>query len=127
MGLALPLIFLLRNFNITLVSFPIPLVILLILMCHAVTVTSEDGFSIPAGQELPTELVSKSHLNNDRVLFSLGGVTGSRYFSELCFTAASRAKFIDQIISFTSLWNFDGIDMGTHSFVVSVNRARLIR
>lgn len=46
-----------------------------------------------------------------KALFSVGGWTGSVYFSSLVATSTSRAAFAKTILNFTTTYGFDGVDL----------------
>ena len=50
-------------------------------------------------------------LDGGKVLFSLGGYTGSVYFSTSLATEESRNKFKNQVLEFNTLYGFDGVDL----------------
>lgn len=85
----------------------------------AVTETNADGFSLPEGQSVDDlkafALQAKQH--GVRPVFSIGGWSGSRYYSDLVATAASRSKFAKQIAAFMDKHGYVGVDLGARSFV----------
>ncbi|CAG8612455.1 9864_t:CDS:2, partial [Racocetra persica] len=62
-------------------------------------------------QTVLTTLVIYAHVAKVKVLLSVGGWTGSRYFSTLSSTAASRTKFINATVSMINQFNLDGVDI----------------
>jgi len=56
-------------------------------------------------------LVKSAHANNVKVLMSIGGWTGSQYFSPLAATWGGRKTFIDGAIDIIRLNGIDGIDI----------------
>ena len=68
-----------------------------------------DSFAIPgSGGTLnstdlrKSTLINTAHLNNTRAMFSVGGQTGSTYFSSICANPSARATLINNI---TNLFN----------------------
>jgi chitinase len=56
------------------------------------------------------EFVSAAHQNNATVSISVGGWTGSRFFSTAVATAQDRTAFVQTLSNFVNKYNFDGID-----------------
>ncbi|CAG8689499.1 26807_t:CDS:2, partial [Gigaspora margarita] len=56
-------------------------------------------------------LVTYAHVAKVKVLLSVGGWTGSQYFSTLASNAASRATFINATVSIINQLNLDGVDI----------------
>ncbi|KAG0052947.1 hypothetical protein BGZ83_001873 [Gryganskiella cystojenkinii] len=56
-------------------------------------------------------VVKSAHANNVKVLMSIGGWTGSQYFSPLAASKQSRKVFIDGAIDMIRQNNLDGIDI----------------
>lgn len=67
------------------------------------------NFPASQGTGLDT-IVSKAHLNNVKVLLSLGGGSNQSQYANL-LTAANRAAFITKVINLVSLYHVDGIDV----------------
>ncbi|KAL8276452.1 hypothetical protein RQP46_011154 [Phenoliferia psychrophenolica] len=83
------------------------------IMNYFVTVTTATGMEIPDGQstsDLPS-FVSLAKSHKVRPVCSVGGWTGSLYFSSLVSTAASRKSFAKDLSSFATKWGFEGIDL----------------
>ncbi|WWD19694.1 hypothetical protein CI109_104158 [Kwoniella shandongensis] len=60
---------------------------------------------------LLTRLVSTAHAAGKRVKLSIGGWTGSAYFSPICASSSNRKTFIKNILAAYNLYNLDGIDI----------------
>ncbi|KAF9969689.1 hypothetical protein BGZ73_007820 [Actinomortierella ambigua] len=60
---------------------------------------------------LLTRVVRECHAHGVKVLMSIGGWTGSQYFSPLASTPAGRKTFIDGAIHFVTTYGLDGIDI----------------
>ncbi|KAI7851020.1 glycoside hydrolase superfamily [Circinella umbellata] len=56
-------------------------------------------------------VVSDAHNNNKSVSLSVGGWTGSLYFSSLVSTEESRQKFADTLVQTCVDYNIDGVDI----------------
>lgn len=67
------------------------------------------NFPASQGTGLDT-IVSKAHLNNVKVLLSLGGGSNQSQYANL-LTASNRAAFITKVVNLVSLYNVDGIDV----------------
>jgi chitinase len=67
------------------------------------------NFPASQGTGLDT-IVSKAHLNNVKVLLSLGGGSNQSQYASL-LTAANRAAFITKVVNLVSQYNVDGIDV----------------
>ncbi|KAA1070796.1 hypothetical protein PGT21_024081 [Puccinia graminis f. sp. tritici] len=63
------------------------------------------------GEKLVTEFVAEARKNNVNALFSAGGWTGSRHFSNLTSTETSRKKFAQVLVNFGQKHGFAGIEM----------------
>ncbi|KDE09111.1 hypothetical protein MVLG_00826 [Microbotryum lychnidis-dioicae p1A1 Lamole] len=80
---------------------------------YFVTVTNSTGFAVPKDQpeaDIKT-FVTTAHKHRRKAVFSVGGWTGSRYFSDLVATASNRAAFTASVLSFVKKYNFDGVDL----------------
>lgn len=56
------------------------------------------------------EFVSMAHQNGVKALVSIGGWTGSRFWSSNVATASKRAAFVKTITDFAKKYNLDGVD-----------------
>ncbi|WVW86237.1 hypothetical protein I302_108279 [Kwoniella bestiolae CBS 10118] len=61
--------------------------------------------------DLLNRLVTAAHTNGKRVKLSIGGWTGSQYFSTICGNSWSRSTFVQNILSAYNSYNLDGIDI----------------
>ncbi|ATL49267.1 hypothetical protein COR50_19970 [Chitinophaga caeni] len=66
-------------------------------------------FPASQGTGLDT-IVSKAHMNDVKVLLSLGGGSNQSQYADL-LTTANRADFVDNIVDLVSLYGVDGIDV----------------
>ncbi|KAI9229969.1 MAG: endochitinase [Piptocephalis tieghemiana] len=78
---------------------------------YAFALPHQDGSIELQTPELLNQVVGLAHASNVRVLISLGGWTGSRYFSSLVATDTSRTTLIQSILSLLSTHHLDGIDV----------------
>ena len=53
----------------------------------------------------------KSERPNLKTILSIGGWGGSKYFSDVAATAASRSVFVESCLGYLSKYDFDGIDI----------------
>ncbi|KAG0036015.1 hypothetical protein BGZ82_004838 [Podila clonocystis] len=60
---------------------------------------------------LLNRVVREAHAKGVKVLMSIGGWTGSQYFSPLAATTQGRRTFIDGAVQFVREYNLDGIDI----------------
>ena len=60
---------------------------------------------------LLNRLVSQAHTARKRVKLSVGGWSGSKYFSPAVATSASRATFVGNILAMYGQFDLDGVDM----------------
>lgn len=92
-----------------------------------VTVTTKDGFEVPAEQ--PTSdiatFVSTAKKNGVRPVFSIGGWDGSLHFSDLVKTSSKQAAFAEQIKTFMNKYGFAGVDLGTSGLVLPASPAAM--
>ncbi|KAJ1980232.1 hypothetical protein H4R34_002530 [Dimargaris verticillata] len=56
-------------------------------------------------------VVKKAHEKGVKLLISIGGWTGSRYFTPVLGNPGSRDRFIDNIIQFVNQYGIDGVDI----------------
>ena len=79
-----------------------------------VTVTTQTGFSLPPDQpESDVQaFVTEAKAHGVRPVFSVGGWSGSIYFSDLVATAAERITFARQLKAFMDKYGFVGVDLG---------------
>lgn len=75
----------------------------------AISISSEDEQVIP-------QFVSAAHANNVTVSISVGGWTGSQFFSTAVSSPENRSKFVTTLAQFAQKWNFDGLDFECVSF-----------
>ncbi|WVF72941.1 hypothetical protein IAT40_007759 [Kwoniella sp. CBS 6097] len=75
--------------------------------------TAEFGlqFTQDDSADLLNRLVKTAHAAGKRVKLSIGGWTGSVYFSTICSSSANRQTFINAILDAYKLYNIDGIDI----------------
>jgi len=82
-------------------------------MTYAFGITSNDGnyFTLEDSDvTLLPQFVSAAHAKGVKALLSIGGWTGSRYFSDNVATDASRKGFVNAIIAAVKKYKLDGID-----------------
>lgn len=77
------------------------------------------NFPTSQGTGLDT-IVSKAHLNNVKVLISLGGGSNQSQYANL-LTAANRQAFINKVVALVSLYNVDGIDVDLEGDNIDAN------
>ncbi|KAK9763923.1 hypothetical protein K7432_008993 [Basidiobolus ranarum] len=58
-----------------------------------------------------TDLVTRAHANNTKVLISIGGWGGSRHFSSMSMFNHTRSMFIEGTIQLMKMYNLDGVDI----------------
>ncbi|KAH8105920.1 glycoside hydrolase family 18 protein [Cristinia sonorae] len=63
------------------------------------------------GSDLLTRLVTAAHAKGKKVKVSIGGWTGSRYFSPATSNDANRKKLAANILALYNQYNLDGIDI----------------
>ncbi|GAA5952155.1 hypothetical protein JCM8115_003518 [Rhodotorula mucilaginosa] len=80
---------------------------------YFVTVTTQTGFSLPPDQpESDVQaFVTEAKAHGVRPVFSVGGWSGSIYFSDLVATAAERITFARQLKAFMDKYGFVGVDL----------------
>ncbi|KAL8278544.1 hypothetical protein RQP46_009036 [Phenoliferia psychrophenolica] len=80
---------------------------------YFVVETSELGLFLPTSQSGSdiTLFVKKAHAANNKALVSIGGWSGSAYFSSHVATSTSRTAFAKTILTFIETWGFDGVDL----------------
>ncbi|RKP39621.1 glycoside hydrolase superfamily [Dimargaris cristalligena] len=60
---------------------------------------------------LMPRVVSQAHAKGTKVLISVGGWTGSRFFTPMVASAATRATFINNAVNFVNQFKLDGLDI----------------
>lgn len=73
-----------------------------------ITETYEPSFD--TGPTL-SRVVENAHANGVKVLLSIGGWTGSRWFTPMSASAEGRSKFIAKTLSFVEQFSLDGVDI----------------
>jgi chitinase len=68
-------------------------------------------FTQDDSSDLLTRLVQTGHAAGKRVKLSIGGWTGSTYFSTICASAANRRTLVSNIMAAFYAYNLDGIDI----------------
>ncbi|TFK29387.1 glycoside hydrolase [Coprinopsis marcescibilis] len=69
------------------------------------------GWDSEDAPDILRRLVLASHAKRSKVKLSIGGWTGSKYFSPAVSTPESRQKFSNNILSTYSLYGLDGVDI----------------
>lgn len=57
-----------------------------------------------------TEFVSQAHQHGVKASLSIGGWTGSRYFSTAVGSSRNRTAFVDTLTAVVRRYNLDGLD-----------------
>ncbi|KAG0301374.1 hypothetical protein BGZ98_008413 [Dissophora globulifera] len=78
---------------------------------YAFSIVTPDFRPVFDTDYLLPRVVRAAHAKNVKVLMSIGGWTGSQYFSPLSSTAQGRKTFIDGAISMVKDFDLDGIDI----------------
>ncbi|GAA5892941.1 glycoside hydrolase family 18 protein [Sporobolomyces salmoneus] len=80
---------------------------------YFVTTTTATGFEVPEGQSISElqEFVKYTKSKGARPVFSVGGWSGSIYFSKLIETDAKRQAFANDLHDFMVQYGFVGIDL----------------
>lgn len=68
-------------------------------------------FTQDDSSSLLTRLVTTAHAAGKRVKLSIGGWTGSTYFSTICASSSNRQTFINNIMLAYDAYSLDGIDI----------------
>ena len=68
-------------------------------------------FSQDNSIDLLQRLVSNGHAAGTKICITIGGWTGSQYFSDAVATASTRATFSQNIVDMVNLYGVDGIDI----------------
>lgn len=68
-------------------------------------------FDSPDASALLRDLVSNAHAASTSVKLSIGGWTGSHYFSQAVSTPANRNTFVSNILDTYTEYNLDGVDI----------------
>ncbi|WWC64508.1 uncharacterized protein I303_107118 [Kwoniella dejecticola CBS 10117] len=68
-------------------------------------------FTQDDSEDLLKRLVKAGHANGKRVKLSIGGWTGSAYFSTICGNSWSRSTFVSNILAAYNNYGLDGIDI----------------
>ncbi|TFK54573.1 glycoside hydrolase family 18 protein [Heliocybe sulcata] len=84
---------------------------------YAFAETTPDVNTLDLGDpgDLLAELVSAAHAHAAQVSVSIGGWTGSRFFSTAVATPANRTAFVKTITNLTTTYHLDGIDFDWES------------
>lgn len=80
------------------------------MVVYFVAPTTSDGFTIPEGQTPLQNFVAAARARGKKALVSIGGWTGSVYFSELT-TEGKREGFVNQLVQFANDNAIDGLDL----------------
>ncbi|KAG6832174.1 hypothetical protein H0H92_004905 [Tricholoma furcatifolium] len=82
-------------------------------MTYSFAETTPDVNTLDLSGSDPSQLpnfVSEAHKNNVKALVSIGGWTGSRFYSSNVATSQNRTKFAQTILAFAKKYQLDGID-----------------
>jgi chitinase len=83
-------------------------------MEFAFALPTQDGglqFTQDDSSDLLRRLVASGHAAGKRVKLSIGGWTGSAYFSTICADDSLRATFVQSIVTAYNAYGVDGIDI----------------
>ena len=75
------------------------------------TADNDLQFTQSDSPDLLGRLVSTAHAAGKRVKLSIGGWTGSTYFSTICASSDSRSSFVQNILKAYNSYGLDGIDI----------------
>ncbi|KAF9155273.1 hypothetical protein BG015_010477 [Linnemannia schmuckeri] len=78
---------------------------------YAFSIVSPDYRPVFQTDYLLNRVVRAAHLKDVKVLISIGGWTGSQYFSPLSASPRGRQTFVNGAIDFVKNYNLDGIDI----------------
>ncbi|ORX83263.1 hypothetical protein BCR32DRAFT_326455 [Anaeromyces robustus] len=80
---------------------------------YAFAEINPDDFSLEYDSNKFLELIDTAHKKNKsiKVLMSIGGWTGSRYFSKMASSSSNRTKFVKSVKRMIDASNADGIDI----------------
>jgi chitinase len=81
---------------------------------YGFALTTSDGsiLALPAGEEpILQHFVQVAHQNNVKASLSIGGWSGSRFFSSAVATAQSRTALVAAVVGFVNKYKLDGIDI----------------
>ncbi|KAF8945780.1 hypothetical protein BGZ47_001980 [Haplosporangium gracile] len=78
---------------------------------YAFSIVSPDFRPVFQTDYLLNRVVRAAHLKDVKVLISIGGWTGSQYFSPLSASPHGRQTFVNGAIDFVKNYNLDGIDI----------------
>ncbi|KAI0646605.1 glycoside hydrolase [Trametes meyenii] len=77
----------------------------------AVTTPDVNTVSLEASdEELLPRFVELAHNNSVKAILTVGGWTGSQYFSSAVATEANRTAFVKTVLALVSKYNLDGLD-----------------
>ncbi|KXN86640.1 Endochitinase [Leucoagaricus sp. SymC.cos] len=76
----------------------------------ALTTPDLNQLNITDPESALRDFVSQAHSHNVKALISVGGWTGSRFFSSAVATAENRTAFTKTLMDFASKYQLDGID-----------------
>ncbi|KIY73978.1 glycoside hydrolase family 18 protein [Cylindrobasidium torrendii FP15055 ss-10] len=82
-------------------------------VAYAFAETTEDVHNLSlegSNAELVPEFVALARLNDVKALVSIGGWTGSMYFSTAVGSAQNRTAFVDTVTKFAQEYQLDGLD-----------------
>ncbi|KZT28075.1 glycoside hydrolase family 18 protein, partial [Neolentinus lepideus HHB14362 ss-1] len=73
--------------------------------------TSDSSVSLASSDEqLLPQFVDLAHQNNVKAILTIGGWTGSAYFSSAVATAQNRTGFVNAVMQLVSKYDLDGVD-----------------
>jgi len=78
---------------------------------YAFAVLSQNYTPTFQTQSTLQQVVQLAHSNHVKVLLSIGGWTGSQYFSAMCASATNRHTFITATLALVKQFNLDGVDI----------------
>jgi len=78
---------------------------------YAFALPDETGKISLGTTDLLTQVVAQGHAKGISVLLSVGGWSGSRYFSNIAASADLRKTFVGDCVTFVQNYNLDGIDI----------------
>jgi len=78
---------------------------------YAFAIVGSDYRPVFETDYLLNRVVRSAHIKGVKVLLSIGGWTGSQYFSPLSASSSGRRTFVNGAVGFIRDYNLDGIDI----------------
>ncbi|KAJ7245987.1 hypothetical protein C8J57DRAFT_1241771 [Mycena rebaudengoi] len=81
-----------------------------VIYVDSLTTVDPTNITVSPDPSALSQFVAAAQFNKVKAILSIGGWTGSQYYSRLVNTSASRTKFVNTVMGLVTTYTLDGID-----------------